>query len=120
MLMRKTVIKYEAKPVTIVTCNFCGNESQQMCTGIKKCKICEQDVCWECSEHIDFECGLLEPYFNSDYPEYVCKSCWIKGEEIRHEIMKARDTAEEVEYKLMEDWECVCKIERDTDQTKDS
>lgn len=102
--MRRTEIKIEKTPVTIITCNFCGKESQWRYSGIKQCKICKEDVCFECSVHIDIECGLLEPYFSSDYPEYICKACWEKGKGIREQIMNVRNRAEDKECELWEQW----------------
>jgi len=102
--MKRVESKIETTSIAIVTCDFCGKEDQWRCTGIKQCKICKEDVCWECSEHVDIECNLLEPYFHSDYPEYICKPCWEKGKEIRKRIMKIRDEAEEKECELWEQW----------------
>ena len=103
--MRKTETKIEKVPVTIITCDLCDKEQRgQQYGGIKQCTICKRDACRNCSEQVDTECGLLEPYFYSDYPEYICKPCWEKGKEIRKKIMVVRDKAEEEECELWEQW----------------
>lgn len=120
MSLRKTKTINETKQVVIVTCDFCDEESKGTYTRIKQCFICRKDVCWECSEHIDWECSLLKPYFDSDYPRYVCKSCWNSGEEIRQKIMIVRDTADEAESDLLDKWESLCRVERNSTKTQDS
>lgn len=102
--MRKTELKIEETPVTIITCDLCHKESKYRYSGIKECKVCKKDVCFDCSVHIDIECSLLEPYFDSDYPEYICKHCWEKGKEIRKKIMIVRDKAGDKECELWEQW----------------
>ena len=109
--MRKTEVVKKEIPVTIVTCDFCGEgDKHRICTGIKLCKVCGRDVCWDCAIACDFyDCDLLNPNFWGDHPEYVCKECWEKGQFIRNKIMKSRNLADEAESKLIESWRKLCK-----------
>ena len=104
----------ETKQVVITTCDFCGREHRGTYTGIKECKICKRDVCSRCAIKVDFECDLSKAFFYSDYPEYICIFCWNEGKEIRQEIMTARDAADDAESVLLDAWEILCRVERNS------
>jgi len=102
--MKKVETINKTVSFTKYTCDFCGKTSPLVYAGIKECIICKKDVCPECGWRIDFELDLHQPHFLSDYPEHICKSCWRKGEEIRHKINETRNDAEEIECNLVEEW----------------
>jgi len=103
--MRKLETINDTISFTKFTCDFCGKTSPLVYARIKECKICKKDVCPECAMRIDFDLDLHQPHSLSDYPEHICKSCWDKGEDIRHNIMEVRNSAEELECDLMVEWE---------------
>lgn len=97
--MIKTKIVHEENSVTVVTCDFCRKESQSRHAEIKQCYICKKNVCWECSEHVDCQKKKGLANYTPNFI-YVCKSCWVKGEEIRQAIVDG----DEEESDLSEMW----------------
>lgn len=108
MIKEETV--NETRIIKTSICDFCGKESPYTYSPVKPCQICEKDVCPHCAIEIDsiYDTDLLEPY-SGDYPSYICKLCWAKGETIRKLIMKIRGREEEEETRLIKQWEDLCK-----------
>ena len=109
MIKKETIT--ETKVVKTITCDFCGKESPYTYSGVKPCQICERDVCPHCAVEIGslYDTDLLNPSCWGDYPEYICKSCWAKGELIRREIMQLREAHEDQEAQLIKNWEIMCQ-----------
>ena len=108
MIREETIT--ETKTVKTITCDFCGNESLYTYSPIKPCQVCERDVCPSCAIELDYPyCDLEHPSFGGDHSDYVCKSCWGKGEGIRKEIMQIRKSEEEQEERLIKEWENLSK-----------
>lgn len=97
--------------VRTMKCCRCGkSRTKDNYASIRRCLICDKDVCFDCAEPIDGLSGnLRNPGFNSDYPDYVCKICWEKGRPFREEIEDMRDGLYTVEEGLIDIWKCKVK-----------
>ena len=111
--MRTEETVTETKVVKTITCDFCGKPSSFTYSSVKPCQICEKDVCPICAIEISglYDTDLLNPSCWGDYPDYICKSCWGKGELARREIMKLREVHEAQEQQLIKNWGILCKDE---------
>ena len=105
--MKNIIVENKKIKKEVITCDRCGKEQTGYTySWVKKCKICEGDVCFNCSVHLDYDSILNRdiPSFNSDHPDYICRECWNKGKEIREKIDRVRDKADEDEQSLWEEW----------------
>ena len=110
----ETPVKATTRTDTILICDRCREkESKTSWRGsMHVCQICEGDVCDKCCVYFDWSCRLDKPDFYSDYPHYMCKVCWDKGEEIRGQIMEVRKNADKYEDELVKEWEIMCRSEQ--------
>ena len=86
----------------IKLCDRCARE-QSSDVQIRKCELCDKDVCSKCSVATDFE-YLSSGLWLGDYPDFFCKVCWDKGEQYRSSIRRYREGVEE----SISEWRSVC------------
>ena len=93
------------KEVKIRSCDFCNKESDSW--RVKKCDLCGQDICGACAIWSDSQ-SLEDGCYSSDYPDYFCKPCWDKGQELRKQIHVIRQDALCEEEVLWQAWKTLC------------
>ncbi len=88
---------------SIFICDLCGEEIQSRYCS-KVCYICARNVCTNCGHLFDYSYNLLDPSYDCDHPDIVCKECWEAGKDIRERIQSYRDIAKEREEELWGMW----------------
>jgi hypothetical protein len=76
---------------------FCDCCNEVITYNLRKCVICNKDLCPKCVEHEENDGG--------DYYDYYCKNCWTIGEHYRERIEHLEDKIEE----LSKEWHSKCK-----------
>jgi hypothetical protein len=96
---------------TIFICDFCRKEIQS-CYCSKVCYICGRHVCEKCGILFEPCYNLIEPNYDCDHPDIVCKECWQLGEPYRKAIQIYREAAENKEEELWKLWKEEVKVHR--------
>jgi len=104
MRTKKNII--ETKIIDVITCDICGKNSHYIYNNIKKCEICQKDVCYDCAIKIDslYDSNLLKPNCFSDYPEFICKKCWDKGKDVKEQIEILKENFDKKLNDFIENW----------------
>jgi len=85
---------------TVVICDFC---KEDIGFRAEKCEICGRDVCSRCAILTDSD-YLGSGHYLGDYPNFYCKECWDRGEQIRENILTLRKALYDVEAELFYEW----------------